>query len=127
MKPTENGEDTQESIAALTFGKAHIVASAEGQTKSTPAKPPKRNWRNVELLVDSGAVDDVGDPKSFPEYKMRDGEGHAAGCITWQQITGRSRAGVATPVMQKPRGHPVQAPDAEHRSADPNLERHPPR
>ena len=38
-------------------------------------KVGKRGWRVVELLVDSGAVDNVGDPKSCPEYSLRASEG----------------------------------------------------
>ena len=52
-------------IDAFTFDEAHTVASVEG--KSTSTRPPKDNWRYVELSVDSSAVDSDGDPKSFPE------------------------------------------------------------
>ena len=61
----------------MTLNKAHIVASVEG--KSMPNKAPKDNWRYVELLVDSGVVDNVGDPKSFPEYRIRESEGSRSG------------------------------------------------
>jgi hypothetical protein len=37
------------------------------------------NWRYVELLVDSGAVDNVGDPRAFPEYKLRESDGSRSG------------------------------------------------
>ena len=51
-------------IDALTFDKANTVASIGGDM----AAPEKmNNWRYVELLVDSGAVDNVGDPRAFPE------------------------------------------------------------
>ena len=63
-------------IDALTFEKANTVASIGG----TPAAPDKmKNWRYVELLVDSGAVDNVGDPRAFPEYKLRESEGSRNG------------------------------------------------
>ena len=60
----------------MTFEKANTVASIGG----TPAAPDKmKNWRYVELLVDSGAVDNVGDPRAFPEYKLRESEGSRNG------------------------------------------------
>ena len=63
-------------IDALTFDKINTVASIGG----TPAAPDKlHNWRYVELLVDSGAVDNVGDPRAFPEYKLRESEGSRNG------------------------------------------------
>ena len=74
---TKTEEENHTSIDALTFDKAHIVASVEG--KSMPAKAPKDNWIYVEFLVDSGAVDNVGDPNSFPEYKIRESEGSRNG------------------------------------------------
>ena len=50
-------------IDALTFDKINTVASVGG----TPAAPDRmNNWRYVELLVESGAVDNVGDPRAFP-------------------------------------------------------------
>jgi len=59
-------------IDALTFDKANTVASIGGDT----AAPEKmNNWRYVELLVDSGAVDNVGDPRAFAEYKLRESDG----------------------------------------------------
>ena len=81
--PPDIVQENEDSVDALTFGKAHIVASVEG--KSMPNKAPKDNWRYAELLVDSGAVDNVGDPKSFPEYRLRESEGSRRGCIIWQQ------------------------------------------
>ena len=33
----------------------------------------------MELLVDSGAVDNVGDPRAFPEYKLRESDGSRNG------------------------------------------------
>ena len=63
-------------IDALTFDKANIVASVGGEM----AAPEKmNNWRYVELLVDSGAVDNVGDPRAFPEYKLRESDGSRNG------------------------------------------------
>ncbi len=63
-------------IGALTFDKANTVASIGGEV----AAPEKmNNWRYVELLVDSGAVDNVGDPRAFPEYKLRDNGGSRNG------------------------------------------------
>ena len=50
-------------IDALTFDRANTVASVGGQT-ATPEKV--KNWRYIELLVDSGAVDNVGDPRVVP-------------------------------------------------------------
>ena len=50
-------------IDALTLDKINTVATIGG----TPAAPDKMNNRRyVELLVDSGAVDNVGDPRAFP-------------------------------------------------------------
>ena len=44
------------------------------------AAPGKmNNWRYVELLVDSGAVDNVGDPRTFPAYKLRESDGSRNG------------------------------------------------
>ena len=58
------------------FDKINTVASIGG----TPAAPDTmNNWRYVELLVDSGAVDNVGDPRAFPEYKLRESEGSRNG------------------------------------------------
>ena len=37
------------------------------------------NRRYVELLVDSGAVDNVGDPRAIPEYKLRESDGSRNG------------------------------------------------
>ncbi len=63
-------------IDAPTFDKANTVASMGGEM----AAPEKmNNWRYVELLADSGAVDNVGDPKSFPEYRLRESEGSRSG------------------------------------------------
>ena len=60
----------------MTFDRANTVASGGG----TPAAPDKmNNWRYVELLVDSGAVDNVGDPRAFPEYKLRESDGSRNG------------------------------------------------
>ena len=64
------------SIDALTFDKLNTVASVGG----TSASPDSiKNWRYVELLVDSGAVDNVGDPRAFPEYKLRESDGSRNG------------------------------------------------
>jgi hypothetical protein len=38
-----------------------------------------KNWRYIELLVDSGAVDNVGDPRVFPEYRLRESDGSRNG------------------------------------------------
>ena len=38
-----------------------------------------KNWRYMELLVDSGAVDNVGDPRAFPEYRLRESDGSRSG------------------------------------------------
>ena len=65
------------SIHALTFELSHTVASVEGG--ATSMKAPKTSWRCVELLVDSGAVDNVGDPRSFPEDSLRASEGSRNG------------------------------------------------
>ena len=63
-------------IDALTSDRANTVASIGGE----PAAPDKmNNWRYVELLVDSGAVDNVGDPRAFPEYKLRESDGSRNG------------------------------------------------
>ena len=63
-------------IDALTFDRANTVASIGGES----AAPEKmKNWRYVELLVDSGAVDNVGDPRAFPEYKLRESDGSRNG------------------------------------------------
>ena len=34
-------------------------------------KAGQKGWRIVELMVDSGAVDNVGHPKLFPKYSLR--------------------------------------------------------
>jgi len=74
-KRRHNGPDTR-LIDALTFDKANTVASVGGQT----AAPEKvKTWRYMELLVDSGAVDNVGDPRAFPEYKLRESDGSRNG------------------------------------------------
>ena len=66
-------------VAALTYEKpiSHVgahVASVEGGMQT-----PKSRWRCVELLVDSGAVENVGNPKSFPEYTVPESEGSTRG------------------------------------------------
>ncbi len=100
----------EESIDALTFDKAHTVASVEG--KNVPNKAPKNNasWRYVELLVDSGAVDNVGDPKSLLEYRLREGEGSRCGlhylAAKWED----QNPGGATPDVQVSLNHPVHVP-----------------
>ena len=66
-----------ESVDALTFDKARTVASVGG--KGMPNKAPIDGWRCVELLVDSGAVDNVADPRSLPEYRLRESEGSRSG------------------------------------------------
>ena len=68
--------DNIKPIGALTFGRVNTVASVGG----APAAPDRmNNWRYVELLVDSGAVDNVGDPRAFPEYKLRESDGSRNG------------------------------------------------
>jgi len=63
-------------IDALTFDKANTVASVGGQAAIPETR---KNWRFMELLVDSGAVDNVGDPRAFPEYKLRESDGSRNG------------------------------------------------
>lgn len=50
------------------------VASVEGGMQT-----PKSRWMCAGLLFDSGAVWDVGNPKSFPEYSVRQSEGATRG------------------------------------------------
>ena len=38
-----------------------------------------KHWRLIELLVDSGAVDNVASPDVFPEYRIRQSEGSKKG------------------------------------------------
>jgi hypothetical protein len=63
-------------IDALTFDKANTVASVGGQAA---VPETRKNWRYMELLVDSGAVDNDGDPRAFPEYKLRESDGSRNG------------------------------------------------
>ena len=63
-KKRRHKEHDTRTIDALTFDKANTVASIGGQT-ATPETV--KNWRYMELLVDSGAVDNAGDPRVFPE------------------------------------------------------------
>ena len=63
-------------IDALTFDRPNTVASIGGEQASPDNM---KNWRYVELLVDSGAVDFVGDPRAFPEYKLRESDGSRSG------------------------------------------------
>ena len=71
-----HSEHSTRPIDALTFDRANTVASVGGQT-ATPEEV--KNWRYIELLVDSGAVDNVGDPRAFPEYKLRESDGSRNG------------------------------------------------
>ena len=61
------------SVDALTTEKYRPVSSVEDQAGASDL------WRCVELLVDSGAVDNVGDPREFPEYRVKPSAGSLAG------------------------------------------------
>ena len=75
-KNRRHKEHDTRTIDGLTFDKANTVASVGGQA-ATPEM--RKNWRFMELLVDSGAVDNVGDPRAFPEYKLRESDGSRNG------------------------------------------------
>jgi hypothetical protein len=61
------------SLSALTTAKYRPVSSVEDQAGASDL------WRCVELLADSGAVDNVGDPREFPEYRVKPSAGSLAG------------------------------------------------
>ena len=73
---------------ALTFDKANTVASVGGEA-ATPEKV--NNWRYMELLVDSGAVDNVGDPQAFLSTNCAKAMARATGYTTWLPTTEKSR------------------------------------
>ena len=75
-KKRGHGGHNARPIDALTFDRANTIASVGGQT-ATPETV--KNWRYIELLVDSGAVDNVGDPRVFPEYRLRESDGSRNG------------------------------------------------
>ena len=60
-------------VGALTIEKYNGVASLGDPVDVSPG------WRCIELLVDSGAVDNVADPQEFPEYSVKPSEGSRAG------------------------------------------------
>ena len=60
-------------VGALTVENYNGVSSVEDRAQAS------QSWRCVELLVDSGAVDNVGDPHDFPEYAIKASEGSKAG------------------------------------------------
>ena len=73
---TSTAEHNTRRIDALTFDMANTVASIGGD-RVTPDN--MQNWRYIEVLVDSGAVDNVGDPRAFPEYRLRESDGSRNG------------------------------------------------
>ena len=62
-----------EIVGALTTEKPNGVSSLGDPGENISG------WRCVELLVDSGAVDNVADPKEFPEYPIEPSDGSRAG------------------------------------------------
>ena len=69
-KRTQSGSSW---VGALTAEKYNGVSSTGDPIEDSPG------WRCVELLVDSGAVDNVADPQEFPEYSVKPSEGSRAG------------------------------------------------
>ena len=58
----------------------NAIASIEGVRKdSVNILYKNKHWRLIELLVDSGAVDNVASPHPFPEYRIRQSEGSKKG------------------------------------------------
>ena len=73
---TYTTEHNTRPIDALTFGRANTVASIGGD-RVTPEN--MKNWIYIEVLVDSGAVDNIGDPRALPEYRLRESDGSRNG------------------------------------------------
>ena len=69
----KRGDSDRSSLNALTTEKYRPVSSVEDQAGESD------HWRCVELLVDSGAVDNVGHPREFPEYRVKPSAGSLAG------------------------------------------------
>ena len=70
---TKRSQSGPPLVGALTTEKYNGVASLGDPVDVSPG------WRCIELLVDSGAVDNVADPKEFPEYSVKPSEGSRAG------------------------------------------------
>ena len=81
----------------------------------------------MELLVDSGAVDNVGDPRAFPEYKLRESDGSRNGLHYLAANNGKIKnEGELNLTCRSSDGIPFQAQDAGRRSLSAHLECDPP-
>jgi len=72
LEINRGGQDP-DTMNALTGPEFHPVSSVEDRLGGNGP------WRCIELLVDSGAVDHVGDPREFPEYRLKPSAGSIAG------------------------------------------------
>ena len=67
-------------IGARIFGVPNAIASIDDVRKDyLHILYKNKHWRLIELLVDSGAVDNVASPNLFPEYSIRQSEGSKKG------------------------------------------------
>ncbi len=56
-----------------------IARSDEELAESILVRTAKKKWRYIELMVASGAVDNVSDPAVFPECFVRESGGSKRG------------------------------------------------
>ncbi len=72
--------DEKDFLGPLTVDGYNPIASVEeGPGDSIPAPTTRMKWRYIELLVDSGAVDNVASPKLLLEYFVRQPDGSKCG------------------------------------------------